>query len=430
MKIHIETYGCSANQSDSEIMAGILRNENHEIVGKPDDSDILIINSCMVKTPTEMKILDRIRKLKREYPKKGMIIAGCMPEVMGRRLRKIAPSASLISTHHLKDMARVAGGISEGRRFEFIGKTRESKVCVPRERKNTVIGITQIATGCLSSCSYCCVRLAKGGLFSFPPEKIIQDIENSLEEGCREVWITSQDNSCYGKDINTDLPKLLSKIVKIDGKFRVRVGMMNPSHLKPFLKELIEIYRSPKIYRFVHLPVQSGSDGVLELMGRNYKVRDFKKIIREFRKSIPDITVSTDIIVGFPGETEGDFGKTISLIREIRPDIVNLSKFGARPGTMAAGMEQLDSRTIKERSKKTGKIIKEIMTERNVRFVGKTSEILVDEKGKKENQWIGRNECYKPVLVNFREKLQGKFVRVKITKAEGTHLIGFIRSSG
>ncbi len=430
MKIYIETYGCSANRSDSEIMAGILRKEKHEIVGRPEDSDILIVNSCMVKTPTEMKILERIRKLRKEFPEKGMVIAGCMPEVMGRRLRRIAPSASLLSTHHLKEIAKVAEGVSEGKRFECTGKTRESKVCVPRERKNPVTGITQIATGCLSSCSYCCVKFAKGNLFSFPPEKIIQDIETSLKEGCNELWITSQDNSCYGKDIDTNLPKLLSKIVKIKGKFRVRSGMMNPSHVLPMLQELIGAYKDPKIYKFVHLPVQSGSDKVLKGMNREYPVKDFKKIIREFRKAIPDITISTDVIVGFPGETEGDFGKTIKMIREIRPDIVNLSKFGARPGTKAAGMEQLDGKVIKERSKKIGKIIKEMMIERNRRFEGKKAEILINEKGKRRDQWTGRSESYKPVLISSKEDLMGKFVKVKIMKAVGTHLIGSTRSSG
>ncbi len=425
MKIYMETYGCSANQADSEMIAGLLKREGHSIVGSPEDASVSIINTCAVKTPTSDRMAHRIGELSGKG--KPLLVAGCMPEIERGRIRKISPGASMIGTNHLREIPKEIGKISRGKRIELLGKKGERKFCLPRDRINPVVGIVPVSSGCLGSCAYCCVRIAKGKLFSYPPEMILKDVESSLKEGCREIWITSQDNGCYGFDRGTSLPGLLGKMVQIERDFRVRVGMMNPDHVRKFLPDLIDIYKDSKIYKFIHLPVQSGSGRVLKSMNRRYSARDFEGIVKRFREEIPDVTLSTDIIVGFPGETEKDFIKTKGLLERVSPDIVNLSKFGARPGTPASKMEQVDNGVVKERSRKLGSVIKKITMERNTRFTGRECEILISERGTQKNQWSGRSESYKPVLVNSKRDLTGRLLKVKITGAEETHLIGSIQ---
>ncbi len=289
-------------------------------------------------------------------------------------------------------------------------------------RKNQLVGITEIASGCLGACAYCIVKFARGNLKSRKIEEILKEIENSLKDGCKEIWITSQDCGCYGLDIQMNLADLLRQIVEINGDFKIRVGMMNPNHMKPILGELIEIYKNPKIYKSIHIPVQSGSDKILKSMRRGYKVKNFEKIVKEFRKIFPNITLSTDIIVGFPSEKESDFKETIEMIKRVRPDIVNISKFAPRPRTKAKRMKQLDNMVIKKRSKRLADLVRKIGMEKNKEWLSKECEILVTEKGKRKNQLMGRNEYYKPVIFEGKKNVMGKFLKVKITNFGLTHL--------
>jgi tRNA A37 methylthiotransferase MiaB len=192
------------------------------------------------------------------------------------------------------------------------------------------------------------------------------------------------------------------------------------------MDSLIETYRNDKVYKFLHVPVQSGSDRILRSMRRNYKVSEFIRIVSNFRKVIPGINIITDVITGFPGETEEDFQKTVDLLKIIRPDVVNVSKFGARPGTEAEDMAQLDNRLIKTRSAELSGLVRRLALEKNREWVGWSGEILVSERGTGKNQWIGRNIAYKPVLMESRENLLGKRLNVRIEGAELTHLVGSI----
>ncbi|MEE9323499.1 MAG: tRNA (N(6)-L-threonylcarbamoyladenosine(37)-C(2))-methylthiotransferase, partial [Candidatus Aenigmarchaeota archaeon] len=289
-------------------------------------------------------------------------------------------------------------------------------------RKSPLVNITEIASGCLGSCAYCIVKLARGDLRSRSVKDIAKEVGNSLRDGCKEIWITSQDCGCYGLDIETNLIELLEMAVSIKGEFRIRVGMMNPTHIKPILSELIEIYKHPKIYKFIHIPVQSGSDRILRKMRRGYRAKDFERMVKEFRDSLPNITLSTDIIVGFPGESESDFEETLGLVRRIKPDIVNVSKFGSRPRTEASRMKQLDNKVIKERSKRLADLVGRIGLEKNKEWISKECEILVTERGKRKNQFVGRNGSYKPVVVGSKKDMMGEVLKVRITNAGITHL--------
>ncbi len=350
VKIFIRNFGCCANQNNGELMAGILKKEGHRLVDSMKQSDIVIVNTCIVKQITESKVRYSIGEAIKL--KKKVIIAGCMPEGEYEICREIAPEASLLNTFHITDIGRAVNSIVKGNRAEFIGKRKEVKNLLPIERKKKNTANIQISEGCLNACSFCIVKKAKGQLRSFPKKKIVDDVKKAVEEGCTEINITSQDNSAYGLDRGKqELILLLKQILKIEGDFNLRIGMMNPEYVLPILDGLVDIYKNPKVKKFIHIPIQSGSDKVLREMNRNYKVKDFKKIVKTFRKQINGITISTDLIAGYPTESEKDFEKTMKFMKKIKPDVINISRFGSRPGTLASRLKQLPSEEVKERSR-------------------------------------------------------------------------------
>jgi len=350
-KAYVETYGCAANQADSEFMAGILMQAGFEATGAQADADLIIVNTCIVKTPTENRITRRIQEIAKEG--KPLVVAGCMPKTSQRKIERIAPAASIVGPDSIMKIADVAKAALEGRKLIFVSDERKPKPGLPRVRAKKEIGIIPIAIGCLGSCSYCATRFARGKLKSYPIDCIVAETKRLVVDGCKEIWLTSEDNSCYGLDIGTDLAELIEKVSAVPGDFKIRVGMMNPTHIRDekLLKRLIGAYKNPKVSKFLHVPVQSGSDRILNAMKRGYAVADFEKIIAAFRAEISSIYVSTDVIVGFPGETEEDFQKTVALIEKIKPGKVNISKFGPRTGTEAARMQRLPDATVGERSK-------------------------------------------------------------------------------
>lgn len=255
---------------------------------------------------------------------------------------------------------------------------------------------------------------------------IVARVREDLNSGLREFWITSQDTACYGRDKGTNLVALLHALCGIDENFRVRVGMMTPNNILDILKESVQSFEDERIFKFVHLPVQSGDDDVLKRMRRFYCVNDFKRVVKAFRGSFPDITLATDVICGFPGESKEAFQRTLQLMEEVRPDIVNVSKFFERPKTPAAKMQKdfLPLSEIKRRSSMASALAKRFSLENNRRWVGWTGEILIDETGKVQGSWVGRNFAYRPVVVKSASNLIGKFVSVKIVKAFPTYLEG------
>ncbi len=418
MKVYIETYGCSSSRSDSEIMAGLLSEAGHELVDDISASDVIIVNTCIVKQPTEDKMRFRLQQLQEKYPKKKLIIAGCMPEAEPKALRKIAENASLVSTNHITN---IVDAVESSKGIELTGKNKTAKCDLPKIRKNPLIDVVEICSGCNYACAYCITKLAKGSLFSYPNEKIVSEIENALKQGAREFWLTGQDVAAYNYD-GVMLPELLNEISNIEGEFFVRLGMMNPSSVLPVLNDLVEAYKNNHVFRFLHLPVQSGSDEVLKKMNRAYSIKDFKGIIRRFRKAMPEITLWTDVIVGFPEESDEDFENTMGLIKEIKPDFTNISAYGARPGTKAAKMQQIDSNVKKQRTRTVSNIVEKMCLGQNKRWVGWTGNVLIDEYNPAKKNWIGRNYCYKPVAV--KDAKMGQAINVKVIDAEKTCLIG------
>lgn len=404
MKIYLETHGCTSNQADSEILLGAL--SGHKIVKKPEEADLCILNTCTVKAATERKMLARIKELS----SKALVVAGCLPQVTPDLVRKTAPNASLLGLVPSK-ISEVVKQTYSGKQVEVFGRSGP-RVCVPKQRLSQVIARIPVAQGCLGNCSYCIARLARGELKSAPVEKIIREIQQSLNSGFKELWITSQDNSVYGKDIGTSLPQLLGEISQLTGEFRVRIGMMNPGTTLQIIDEIIENW-DPRFFRFFHLPVQSGDDQILRDMNRKYSANDFIELAKILRKKFLDLCLSTDVICGYPTEAEDQWLNTIKLVKKTRPNIINISRFEPRPGTAAAQLKPLAGRVTKARSREMAELSARITLENLKKFVGTKQTVLIDEPRQ------GRTDGYRPVAI--RGKL-GTFTKVKIKEAHHCYL--------
>jgi MiaB/RimO family radical SAM methylthiotransferase len=261
-------------------------------------------------------------------------------------------------------------------------------------------------------------------LRSYTVEEIVRRVKDDVRKGFSEFWLTAQDVGCYGKDIGFNLTRLLEAVCAVKGDFRIRVGMMTPSSVIDELDDLVPAFDSEKVFKFLHLPVQSGDDEVLDRMHRSYSVREFKNIVGKFRAHLPRATLATDVICGFPGEDMEAFERTLRLIEDLRPDIVNVSKFFARPRTAAATMRDkfVSMSEVKQRSKEAALLAKKIVSENNEHWVGWKGPILVDEIGKVSDSWVGRNFAYRPVVVKSVEPLLGKTVTVEVVNSFSTFL--------
>jgi MiaB-like tRNA modifying enzyme len=426
MRVFVKSFGCSTNLADGEVLAGCLAEANYEIVGSLSDADLVIYNTCAVKGPTENRMIEI---LKRVPAAKKLIVAGCLPLINFERLCREVRFDGVVGPAFGDGIVDAAKRVLMGKRvitLEGALKTKPS-LNLPRLRLNPAVSIIPINYGCLGSCAYCCVVFARGRLRSYGIQEIVERVKKDLESGVREFWFTSQDTACYGRDLNKNLAELLHAVSDVEGDFRVRVGMMTPNMTMDLLDDLIQAFKSEKVFKFLHLPVQSGDNEVLRRMRRFYTVEDFKRIVKAFRTSCPMLTLATDIICGFPGESQEAFEKTLQLILEVKPDIVNISKFFARPKTASAEMvDVVPFSEIKRRSAKASDLARQIAYEKNQLWIGWTGEILIDEVGKVPNSWVGRNFAYKPIAVKSSNDLLGKTVKVKVVRAFSTHLEGEI----
>ncbi len=420
-KIFVEAYGCSASFADSEMISGLILNGGHTLVDDSSESDLNIVVTCSVKDATANKMIHRIKSLK----SKPLVVAGCFPKAEKSTVEKFAENASLLGPNSLGKTLQVIDSTLNGRRQISLEDSDLSKVGLPKVRLNPVVGIVEIASGCMSECTFCQTKLSKGDLSSYRLGDIVRQVQTEIKEGCKEVWLTSTDNGCYGFDIGTDLPSLVNAVVEIPDDFMIRVGMMNPMYMSRIKEDLIESFDNYKVFKFLHIPVQSGSDKVLHDMKRGHTVSTFREIVKRAKEKFGDFTISTDIIVGFPSETEEDFQKTVNLLDETRPDVVNLSKYSARPSTEAAEWEQIDVAEVKRRSKIIFEQINKISMENNKKWIGWTGKVLFDEKV--DDGIKGRNFAYKPVFVRNAVDI-GQSHLVEITDVTVNSLLGKIAS--
>jgi MiaB-like tRNA modifying enzyme len=280
--------------------------------------------------------------------------------------------------------------------------------------------IVPIAEGCLGNCSYCATKIARKNLVSFSSEKIVEKIKSSK---AKEIQLTSQDLSVYGMEKgNQGLVPLLKEVVKIERDFKIKLGMMNPGYTIKMMDELLDIFESDKVYKFIHLPLQSGSNDLLKKMNRTYLSEDFIKISESFRKRFKETIIATDIIVGHPLETEGDFEKTVKVLKKIKPEVVHIFKFSRRKGTEDFLLRDLPDRIKKDRSRVLTSLCQEINLERNKKYLNKSLEVLVVDE--KKNNYLARTNSGRAVILKKGEI--GQHYKVKIIDYRWNYLIGKI----
>lgn len=405
-KVAFKTYGCSNNFHESEVMAGLLGEDGHTMADEID-ADVILLNICTVKG--DQHAFKEIKIASELYPNKQIIVGGCVTKELREQIKSTFPKIKLFNTHNIQQVAEL---LKE--ELELKGKDENPKILLPKKRINPIINIVPINEGCTNHCSYCSVKLIKGNVKSYPVELIVEEVKKSINEGVKEIYLTSQDTAAYGADKNIQLPALLREVLKIDGEFFIRLGMGNPNHFIKYVDELIECFKDKKMYKFLHIPVQSGNNEILENMKREYSVEEYKEIIEKFKKAIPEITIATDVIVGYPEETDEQFNDTLKLIQETRPDVLNRSRYQLRENTPAAKMNQILERDKKTRSRIITSEFKKISEERNSKWQDWEGEIIINEIGKHDT-FIGRNYCYKPVVVKGNFNL-GDILKVKISE--------------
>ncbi|SPC34339.1 putative threonylcarbamoyladenosine tRNA methylthiotransferase [Candidatus Nitrosocaldus cavascurensis] len=445
VKVWLEVYGCSSSLSDGEIIAGIIAGKGYELASNFDEADASIIVTCVVKDATANRMVERIKRLS----SKPLVVAGCMAKAEPNRIRRFSPRASIVGPNAIDRVDTALASALDGKGIILLDGSVQ-KVGLPKIRVNPVISMVQIGSGCLSECTFCETRIAKGRLTSYRIGDIVRQVREDVEQGCREVWLTSTDNGAYGRDIGTNLAELIKAVCSIDAEFMIRVGMMNPQYLPSMLDDLIEAYRDDKVFKFIHIPVQSGSDRVLRLMRRGHRASTFIDMVKRFRRELKLCTIATDIIVGFPSESEEDFNASIDLLLEVEPDVVNVSKYSARPGTEASRMEQLSKQVINERSRVMHDVVSRVCYSRNLAWKGWEGAVLVDELTDTGGVQ-GRNFAYKPIYlikkgivdnnydsyskghnsfnndgVNNAMRLLGSWVRVRIDRVTTHSLLGSI----
>ncbi|KAM6376336.1 threonylcarbamoyladenosine tRNA methylthiotransferase isoform 1-T3 [Alca torda] len=423
-KIWIRTWGCSHNNSDGEYMAGQLAAYGYKITDNSAEADLWLLNSCTVKNPAEDHFRNSIKKA--QEGKKKVVLAGCVPQAQPRQ--DYLKGLSIIGVQQIDRVVEVVEETIKGHSVRLLGQKKDNgkrlggaRLDLPKIRKNPLIEIISINTGCLNACTYCKTKHARGDLASYPIEELVDRAKQSFQEGVCEIWLTSEDTGAYGRDIGTDLPTLLWKLVEaIPEGAMLRLGMTNPPYILEHLEEMAKILNHPRVYAFLHIPVQSASDSVLMDMKREYCVADFKQVVDFLKEKVPGITIATDIICGFPGETDEDFQETMKLVEQYRFPSLFINQFYPRPGTPAAKMHQVPAAVKKQRTKDLSQLFHSYNPYDHK--VGERQRVLVTEESFDSNYYVAHNPFYEQVLVPKDPLLMGKMVEVSIYEA-GKHFM-------
>ncbi|UCE10809.1 MAG: tRNA (N(6)-L-threonylcarbamoyladenosine(37)-C(2))-methylthiotransferase [Candidatus Thorarchaeota archaeon] len=422
---YLETYGCSLNKADSDIIVGRLHDIGLSRNETPNDADLIIVNTCGVKEPTEDRAIHRITELTQIG--RPIVVTGCLPRISLPRLKSAVPSfAAILGPQSIDSLGAVILRVLKGERgIMHLDSDQSSKLQFFEGPPETVVCTVPICEGCLGHCTYCAVRTARGEVRSYSIDEITEVVRRCTHLGYREIRLTSQDSGAFGADSGETLVQLLKRLDTIPGEHMFRLGMFNPDLVIDSLSSMLDVMKSNHFFRFFHAPLQSGSDRVLESMGRKYSLNEWLQVVTDIRGRFPDSTIATDIIVGFPGETEDDFDQTVELISRVRPEVVNISKYGDRPGTIASkSKDKVDTEVKKDRSRRLSRLVWDQATEMNKAWIGRAVEVLVTE-GAPKGGLLCRTKSYKPVIVHSDLNL-GETLEVTISSAEKSHLTGTV----
>jgi tRNA-2-methylthio-N6-dimethylallyladenosine synthase len=403
-KLHVITYGCQMNEYDSERVAGLLREHRYELTDRPADADLILVNTCAIREKAEDKVfskLGELRALKASKPGLLLGVMGCMAQLQQEVVQRRAPYVDLVFGSAA--VSRVAELVERARR-ERVLETGEAPLVKITQRPpgaDRVKAFVTVMEGCEKHCTFCVVPRTRGRERSHAPEAIVAEVRELVAEGCREVTLLGQTVNAYGRDLTppTDLPELLHRVNDVDGLARIRFTTSNPYNLTP---RMVAAMRDvPKVCEWFHLPLQSGSDRVLERMNRGYTRARYLELIEDLRAAVPEIALSTDLIVGFPGETEADFEATLAMVERVQYDNVFAFRYSRRPGTAAAGMpEQVPEPVKADRNRRLLEVVQGVTAARAARLAGRVVEVLVDGVARRNpGELSGRTRCNR--VVNF-----------------------------
>jgi len=418
VRVYVESYGCSQNQGEGAEIARDLASRGHELARSPGEADVGILVSCGVIDPTESRMVRRWQALSARIPR--VVVTGCLvplrTDLMTGPGREKTTFVPIREQEHLPALLDSWSSNFPGPSF---APSRASDALAP-----PVVEEVVIAQGCTSGCSYCFSRLARGRLSSVPVREVVARVRSAVARGVREVRLTGLDTAAWGEDLSGPerLPDLLRAVSAVPGDFRVRVGMMSPQSLEPHLDSYLDALAEGPAYHFLHLPLQSGSDRILDAMRRGYTVDQFRREVDTARRRLPDLHLATDVIVGFPGETEEDFHGTEELLEIVGAETVNVTRFSARPGTPAARLAGLPPRVAKRRSRSLAALRQRVSRARLERWIGSRATGRVLEYGPGGSS-VARLSNYLPVVLDRRPPL-GSEVDLRIDGARSTYLLG------
>ena len=398
MSIWFEGYGCTANQGETIEMRDRANELGHRIASNPEIAETIVLGTCTVLESTQNKMEKRISELMDQG--KNVIVSGCMATADSKVLGEKFPEAPLISPGDLEGLG------------DLIGRGG----CKPEKFDSPLAAILPISSGCLGRCTYCATVRARGRVTSRSVNDIFFKAQYAIDSGSKEILLTSQDNGAFGADSNSSLEFLLRELSHLEGDFRLRVGMLNPMLVSGRSEAMAEAWADSRIYKFMHLPIQSGSQKILDSMVRDHTLDEFWEVVNVFRKHYPEMMIITDIITGFPGETDQDHQDTVDLLTALSPDLVNVTRFSPRKGTPASKYKRVNGRIVKKRSRELTSLRKKLGAKSFKRFVGKQISILTVENQKKGST-LCRDDNYRPVILK-KELPLGEFHDVRITDSE------------
>ncbi len=430
--VYIETFGCQMNKSDSEHMLGLLEEIGYRQAESIKSADLLILNTCAIRAGAEDKVYSYLgawKKIKEQRPGSLIAVGGCVAQDAGQTLLKRSPGVDIVfgthNLHRLPDLVLQAQSRGEPV-VEIYPELPDDLPETPVVRLNSTSAWVSIIYGCDYNCTYCIVPYVRGREKSRHPDSIVAEVEELAAANYKEVTLLGQNVTAYGHDLNPaqHLGNLLERLGTVDGIKRVRFLTGHPRDLKP---EIIDAVASvPNACEFFHLPIQAGDDRTLRRMARGYKVDFYRRLVDQIRKKIPEAAITTDLIVGFPGETEQEFLNTVSLVEEICFDACNTAAYSPRPHTPSAGWgEQVPEEMKYERLRFLNSVVADVSQRRNRRLIGGTVEVLVEGRSNRNAARLtGRTRTNKVVNFEGGDELVGQIVTVRVEAANAWALRG------
>ncbi|MHB8481707.1 MAG: tRNA (N6-isopentenyl adenosine(37)-C2)-methylthiotransferase MiaB [Nitrospiria bacterium] len=429
-KLYIKSFGCQMNDHDAEQMIGLLQKEGYTLTDRQDEADMIIMNTCSIRDKAEQKAYSEFGKLdvlKKKNPELIIGFAGCVAQQEGSKiLQRISNVDFVMGPRNISDLPEILGKVEQNER---VVHTRDEEPVAPSRpsyRKDNLKAWVTIMEGCDYGCAYCVVPTTRGAERSRPGREIFHEVEGLAAEGFKEITLLGQTVNSYGRNLPEiiDFSDLLSILQSIDGIERIRFMTSHPNDLTLKLVETMNRY--PKICKHIHLPVQSGSDRVLQLMKRGYTLHEYRSKVEMLRFAMPDISITSDIITGFPGETEIEFKETLELLKEVQFDALFAFKYSDRPNTIAPSMDGHVSEEIKsERLARILELQQQISWDKNQKLLGTVQKVLVEGVSKNNpERWAGRTDCNRMIHFNTQRGLKGRIVPLRITEARVSSLDG------